>query len=299
MDKLIEKLDFLKFALSNTADSINKIHLKGQIRTIENKIKEIKNGEVEEQITTDFSPPPHEKETYDKLMKNIKEDKLPGGRADNMTLKDVEKKHKGISLKQEYEMGVEDEMEHTDNKEVAGEITKDHLLKDPKYYSKEKEMETKESTGADSSGSFESPMSDDVIKREIHKFHNFKSSKKVETTEATDASSSGQYDVAFGAGKGRRDPLKIDGVKSIAQSRAVKDKNFPKWGGPDSVFVKIKESCKKFPYCNQGDINAIEPLREAIIEMSKKLGIPRSEVEKIVLNEIKEIFIKDESKRTK
>ena len=65
--------------------------------------------------------------------------------------------------------------------------------------------------------------------------------------------------VPFGGGgtKGRRNPLKIDGPKSIYKNRAVKDKKFPRFGGPDAVFVKIKEKCKKFPYCNQGDIKAL------------------------------------------
>ena len=90
----------------------------------------------------------------------------------------------------------------------------------------------------------------------------------------TDSGSSGSYDVpAFGTTpKGRRDPLKIDGPDSIYKGRAVKDKNFPKWGGPGGVFIKIKEKCKKFPYCNQGDINNIEVLRESIDNISKKYG---------------------------
>jgi molybdenum-dependent DNA-binding transcriptional regulator ModE len=63
------------------------------------------------------------------------------------------------------------------------------------------------------------------------------------------------------------------------------------------VFIKIKEKCKKFPYCNQGDINAIEivneidGLKESIEETSKKYGIPYKEMENIVLNEINKIFI--------
>ena len=27
---------------------------------------------------------------------------------------------------------------------------------------------------------------------------------------------------------------------------------------PDAKYVKVKDKCKKFPYCNQGDINALE-----------------------------------------
>jgi hypothetical protein len=163
------------------------------------------------------------------------------------------------------------------------------------------EMETKESMGAGSSGSFEGPVfSDVVLKKDIHKFHNSNlKEQQEEVGEATDASSSGGYDVPlFGkTPKGRRNPLKIDGPDSIYKGRAVTDKKFPKWGGPGGVFVKVKEKCKKFPYCNQGDTGALEFIKEdeeivqAITETSKKYGIPYKEMEKIVLNEINKIFI--------
>jgi hypothetical protein len=139
-----------------------------------------------------------------------------------------------------------------------------------------------------------------VLKKNIHKFHNSNlKEQQEEMGEATDASSSGGYDVPlFGSTpKGRKNPLKISGPDSIYKGRAVKDKNFPKWGGPDSVFVKIKDKCKKYPYCNQGDINALEiikediELQEAITETSIKYGIPYKEMEKIVLNQINQIFI--------
>jgi hypothetical protein len=164
-----------------------------------------------------------------------------------------------------------------------------------------KKTETKESMGAGGSGSFEGPVfSDVVLKKDIHKFHNSNlKEQQEEVGEATDASSSGGYDVPlFGkTPKGRRNPLKIDGPDSIYKGRAVTDKKFPKWGGPGGVFVKIKEKCKKFPYCNQGDIGALEFIKEdkeivqAITETSKKYGIPYKEMEKIVLNEINKIFI--------
>ena len=164
-----------------------------------------------------------------------------------------------------------------------------------------KKEEVKE-TGADSSGSYSGPAfsgDTDVIKRPISKIPNFQPNEQ-ELGEVTDASSSGAFDVpAFGKSTkgGRRDPLKIDGPDSIYKGRAVMDKNFPKWGGPDSVFVKIKEKCKKFPYCNQGNTGAIEIVREdkeiqkAITQISKKYGISHQQVENIVLNEIKQIFI--------
>ena len=165
---------------------------------------------------------------------------------------------------------------------------------------KKKEKEEVKEMGADSAGSFEGPLfgKSDVIKRPISKIPNMDIKEEAELKEVT-AGDAGQYDVPlFGKSpKGRRNPLKIDGPKSIYKGRAVTDKNFPKWGGPDSVFVKIKEKCKKFPYCNQGDTGALEfihedeELQEVIKQVSKKYGIPHQEVENIVLNEIKDIFI--------
>ena len=160
--------------------------------------------------------------------------------------------------------------------------------------------ETKESTDAGSSGSSEPAFGGSVTKREIYKIHNAKLHEEVEMGEATDASSfSGGYDVPlFGkTPKGNRNPLKIDGPDSIYKGRAVKDKKFPKYGGPNGIYVKVKEKCKKFPYCNQGNTGALEfikedkEINEAINEISKKYGIPRNEVEKIVLNDINQIFI--------
>jgi hypothetical protein len=184
-----------------------------------------KKKETKEQVNTKFSPPPHETQTYNKIMNSGKK------------------------------------------------------------------QESKEQTMADASGSFEGSLVDKPIKRKINKIPNMTENK----VEATEQLSGGfDYDVPLFAKTpkgGRKNPMSIDGEKSIKSSRAVTDKNFPKWGGPDSVFIKIKEKCKKFPYCNQGDINAIEPLKEAIEHSSKKYGLSVSEIEKIILKEIREIFI--------
>ena len=165
---------------------------------------------------------------------------------------------------------------------------------------KKKKEEVKE-TGADSSGSFSGPLfgKSKVVKRPISSIPNLNLSEEEEIKEVT-SGDAGQFDVpAFGKTTkgGRKNPLKIDGPKSIYKGRAVTDKNFPKWGGPNSVFVKIKEKCKKYPYCNQGDTGAIEfiheddELQESIKEISKKYGILHKDVENIVLNEINKIFI--------
>jgi hypothetical protein len=171
-----------------------------------------------------------------------------------------------------------------------------------------KKSEVKE-TGADSSGAFEGAFGGTggvILKKDIHKLKNLPNAKSYnvnevkkpteeEFTEATtaDVSASGAYDTPFGGGgpKGRKNPLKIDGPDSIYKGRAVKDKNFPRFGGPGGVYVKVKDKCKKFPYCNQGDTNALEFIHEAIEETAKKHGVSYQEIEKIVLKEINRIFI--------
>lgn len=169
--------------------------------------------------------------------------------------------------------------------------------------------ETKEATMAGSAGSFEAPMGF-VTKREIYKIHNKKkyNEDKVEEGEFTEATTSatsaaGAYDAPFGSGKSN--PLKIDGPDSIKKRmKTMRKKNFPMWGGPDGQYVKVKEKCKKYPYCNQGDINALEfyeneSLNESVQSVSKKYGLPIKEVEKLVIKEIKDIFIEYETFRSK
>ena len=191
------------------------------------------------------------------------------------------------------------------HKNMVSKFHKENVNFKEKEFSKmsglKSEKKDIDETDCGSSGSFEGPAFGSMVKRKITSIPNANlNEQEEEVEEATTSSSSGQYDVpAFGKTPkgGRRDPLKIDGPDSIYKGRAVKDKKFPKWGGPGGVFVKIKEKCKKFPYCNQGNTGAIEFLKEdkeiqtAINEVSKNLGIPRNEIEKIVLNEIKQIFI--------
>jgi hypothetical protein len=236
--------------------------------------------------------------------------KLEGGGADNKSLVQIAKKHNAKnhyqiddmvkSLKKQVDMGLPIEMDHTNDKDKAKEIVYDHLWEDPKYYSKLKKADIDE-TDSSSSGSYEGQAFGSVIKRKITSIPNANlHENEEEIEEATDSSSSGAFDVpAFGKTTkgGRRDPLKIDGPDSIYKGRAVKDKKFPKWGGPGGVFVKVKDKCKKFPYCNQGNTGALEfikedkELQDAINEVSRNTGIPKNEIQKIVLNEIKQIFI--------
>jgi hypothetical protein len=194
--------------------------------------------------------------------------KIKGGLSDNLTLKDIAQKH-GVSIdhiKKQLIKGIKVEKDHTNDESKAREIAMDHLTEYPDYYDK---LET---LGID---------------------------------EETDASSSGPYDMPFNS-QNKSNPLKIDGVKSIKNSRAIVNKDFPKWGGPNGVYVQIKEKCKKFPYCNQGDINALEILEnnELINEVSNHFKINSKTLKQIILRETMKPFkntlnyiIKDEVKK--
>jgi len=105
-----------------------------------------------------------------------------------------------------------------------------------------------------------------------------KKKKKEEFDEATTAASSGQY--------------------STPKIWAKDEKN---WRGkaktqwPGGQFVKVKKKCSKFPYCNQGDINALElsenkMIKSAINEVAKKTGKDKAYIKELVKKEIEEII---------
>jgi hypothetical protein len=102
--------------------------------------------------------------------------------------------------------------------------------------------------------------------------------KKVETKEATGA----------GAGVGA-----YETPKAWAKSMNKKD-----WRGksktqiPGGKFVQVKKKCKRFPYCNQGDIKALNFFNEQTTEkvinsMSKKYGLTENEIKEIIFREFK------------
>lgn len=155
-----------------------------------------------------------------------------------------------------------------------------------------KKKDTTESMTADASGSFAPAFGTEPIKREITKIHNLKEESDLD--ESAVAYDAGPYDAPFG--DGGKNPLKINGEKSIKNSRAVKDKKFPRYGGPGGVYVKVKDKCKKFPYCNQGNTGALEfyeseGIRESVQRIAKQKNIPFSILEKEVINELNKIFI--------
>jgi len=212
-----------------------------------------------------------------KKKKQVSEEKLKGGNADNKSFEDLVKKHKRKGkdnsvvekeLKNQLNKGMKVEMEHTKDKQRAKEIAMDHLFEDPKYYDKLEKIETKESLGSHL-GKVAFKDSDFVRKSLKEK------PKKTETKEATGASSAGAY------------------VTTAAWAKSTKKKD---WRGksktqiPGGKFVQVKEKCKKFPYCNQGDINALnifenETLKKVITKISEKHNISENTIKRIIYQE--------------
>ena len=79
----------------------------------------------------------------------MKEEKIPGGKAKGLTLKDLAKYHKMPlqSIKKKLDKGIKVEMEHTTDKNIAREIAMDHIYEDPNYYTKLKQIETEGTCG--------------------------------------------------------------------------------------------------------------------------------------------------------
>lgn len=212
--------------------------------------------------------------------KNVSEEELKGGKGDKKSVEDLVKKYKKIKdaeqkIRKQVKKGTEVEKEHTKNDKKAKEIAIDHVTEDPKYYDKLKKIEGKESMGAGAAGGYVGKVAfadSDFVRKSFKE-----TPKKVETKEATGSASSGSY------------------VTTAAWAKSTSKKD---WRGksktqiPGGKFVQIKKKCKKFPYCNQGDINALkltseDKLIEAISNVSEKIGIDENIIKQILLQEYK------------
>jgi len=74
---------------------------------------------------------------------NKTENKLVGGKSDSLSLQDIAKKH-GVSMeliKKQLAKGMAVEMEHTNDRDKAKEITMDHLSEMGDYYDRLEKME--------------------------------------------------------------------------------------------------------------------------------------------------------------
>jgi hypothetical protein len=148
-----------------------------------------------------------------------------------------------------------------------------------------KKEENTEATGAGAAGGYSMPLfsttKGDITKgvktvREGIEIGAGEMSKG-ETTEATSSSSSGQYNQPA----------------IWAKSLSKKD-----WKGastkymPGAKRVQVKAKCKKFPYCNQGDINALkifesEPVQKAIDSVSGIFELDKKHISEIVFKELR------------
>jgi len=136
-------------------------------------------------------------------------------------------------------------------------VKKSHQRKRGKqYYANRRKSETNEATGAASSGQFSGPFMG-PIKRTIKEALEsaYKDGPMVtnemlekELDEATSTTSVGANSPTGSFG------YEIPGVwaKDLKNMRFNK-----KTAWPGGSFVSVKEKCRKFPYCNQGDIRAL------------------------------------------
>ena len=154
---------------------------------------------------------------------------------------------------------------------------------------KKEKSETKEATGSGSSGAYSAPVfgGDDSFWGRSHKETPKLKESDVEKVEATEATGSGS----------------VGGYSSPAMwAKSTKKKD---WGPsrktqvPGGKFVSVKKKCTKLPYCNQGDINALnisknEAVKEAIKNVSKKMNVSENVIKSILEHEYEKL-----SKRAK
>ena len=249
---------------------------------------------------------PSTMDDYSKFKQGVKEEsddeKLQGGLADRETLMDLAKKHayddstdstseKKIksmlkTLKVQLSKGIKVEMEHTKSKSRAKDIAMDHLSEDPHYYDKLEKIEKTEpteATGSGAVGAVSAPvafMDSDFVRRSFAETPGYskKIKEQVEKVEAKEATSSG----AIGGYSTPSMWAKSTSKKDWGPSRKTQYK-----GGS---FVQVKKKCTKFPYCNQGDINALkltknESVKEAIKRVAEKTNLSENVIRTILEHE--------------
>lgn len=152
-----------------------------------------------------------------------------------------------------------------------------------------KKGETKEATGSGSSGAFAGPI---AFKDSEFLRNSFKETPKLKEGLATHAM--GLHGVEKAETKEATGSGSVGGYESPSMwAKSTKKKD---WGPsrktqvPGGSFVKVKKKCTKFPYCNQGDINALilsknESVKEAVRSISKKYNISENVIISILEHE--------------
>ena len=143
-----------------------------------------------------------------------------------------------------------------------------------------KKKEAIEATGAASAGAYSAPLFSQSEPEKSPEAAKVKVVKEElmggETTEATSASSSGQYST----------PGWVAPNKKQWRGRA-------KTQIPGGKFVTIKKKCQTFPYCNQGDINALKLsenkiVKDSITNVANKFGLTEDIIKSILFHELQE-----------
>ena len=136
--------------------------------------------------------------------------------------------------------------------------------------------------------------------------------KKKEAVEATSTASSGQYSAPLFSLATPKDPVtkvqeSIEGGETTEATSSSSSGQYstPGWVAPNKKnwrgasktqipggkFVQIKKKCQTFPYCNQGDINALKLyenklVKESITNLSKKMEIHENVIKAIIQHEL-------------
>jgi Protein of unknown function (DUF5661) len=165
-------------------------------------------------------------------------------------------------------------------------VTGDDPYISKKKWSRPGKEETKEATGSGSSGAFAGPI---AFKDSQFLRNSFKETPKLKEGIASGAMGLDKVEAKEATGSGS-----VGGYSSPAMwAKSTKKKD---WGPsrktqvPGGSFVKVKKKCTKFPYCNQGDINALkitknESVKEAIKSVSEKFKIGENVIISILENE--------------
>ena len=146
-----------------------------------------------------------------------------------------------------------------------------------------KKEESKEAMGAASAGGYSAPLfsttKGDIVKgvKTVREELDDDDLKKVETKEATTSASSGKYS------------------SPAIWAKSLNKKDFRGYSKPlykGGKFVQVKKKCKKFPYCNQGDINALkifenQSVQTAIESVSKTYNFDKEFISEIIYQEIR------------
>jgi hypothetical protein len=149
---------------------------------------------------------------------------------------------------------------------------------------KGKKEENTEATGAGSAGGYSMPLfsttKGDITKgvKTVRESLEVEDSelKKTETKEATTSASSGQYS------------------QPAIWAKSLKKKDFAGYKKPlykGGKFVQVKKKCKTFPYCNQGDIGALnifenESVKSAVDSVSKNYGLDKNYIFELLYQEM-------------